>query len=501
MPRQLPTTSGSISRSLSSREKEEKLLFRCESDRPKELISLLMSFGFLGISHSNSKKSSQLISSASQNHSNRNSTSIGGHEGSLGQMTIWPNPNGLQIHQAPNLQSQASLDLPKELFSLYHTDTTKDGDEEAMDANCCCISWKPFKNALQLALSQNPSKLSLTYNLKDEILHIETECLFSSGSVLCTALLGGLVPPDDSDTPQLSQAFLSHPIVARILVPSALFVDVHELSSVSPITIQLTWKPPRENKSNSASILQATAVGPCCECTVQWQLSVDWPADPTFLTFRYPFLAWNQAMKPSLDNQAHETCISVNQQGILAIQHQLICHDNVAAFCDGLLLPLVEDEDDAEDDDYGSYEDERSFGTLKSNRTQEEYPHHSTPPNFAAPADKSNLSLQESSTPRQGQQEDDESGGNTSIFFGSLSMEHSATDTPATSQHRRRAQRKRMRQRQRQSLSDYASQNLSLQTSDGNDDGDDKDNDNDDDDDDEEEDRYCSSPEVVYGKL
>ena len=58
-----------------------------------------------------------------------------------------------------------------------------------------------------------------------------------------------------------------------------------------------------------------------------------------------------------------------------------------------------------------------------------------------------------------------------------------------------------MRQRRRQSLSDYASQNLSLQTSDGDDDGDDKDKDNDDDDDDEEEDRYCSSPEVVYGKL
>ena len=533
-------------------EEEDRILFRCESDHPKVLIGLLMSFGYLGLSNSSSKKSSQIISSssASQRHSssisgraNTTSTPFASHESSLGQMTIWPNDNGLQIHQAPNLQSQASLDLPKEFFSLYQitSTSTSTAPTEPDDSNCCCISWKPFRNALQLALSQNPSKLALTYNLRDEVLHIETECLFSSGSVLCTALLGGLVPPDDSDTPQLSQAFLSQQIAARVLVPSSLFVDIHELNSVSPIAIQLTWKPPKKRKnnnssnSNNTSILQATAVGACSECTIQWQVPMDWPVtDQKQLRFRYPFLAWNQAMKPSFDNQAHETCISVNQQGILAIQHQLLCHDNIAAFCDGLLLPLIEEDDDEEEEEkeyYGidDHDDNTTTATFTSNQTQEERQYrrqdNNTPAYSPSPTNASRRSqpslLDNNNNHNNGcgssqddeddddddEEKEQEQEATSSVFFGSLSMEETTTGiTPGTSQRRRRAQRKRLRQQQRQSLSEQqqeqqhatASPDRLMQSQSSNDDYDD---DDDDDDNGHEQDRYCSSPEVVYGKM
>ncbi|CAJ1939432.1 unnamed protein product [Cylindrotheca closterium] len=643
----------------------DKILFRLETEHPKVLIGMLMSFG----SSSSSSSSSSSAASRSQRSQkgsgtqatitqsmmllNASGAAANDMSASIGQMTIYTTETGLQLHQSTNLSSQSSMELPKELFSYYQTSatpaTSSGGATQTSSTSsqtagncCCCISWKPLRNALILAMTQNPNKLSMTYNMNDEVLHVETECggtimrrsttasysfsgraaapssssSSSSTGVVCTAVVSGLVPPEEQ--PQLSQAFLQHPIVARILVPSTILMDVLELALVSPMAIQLQWKTTTVQAATESkkSVLQVSAVGPCSECAVQWQIPIEWTNqnniellddnDDTATTddgistrmssldgsrrkrkshenakrtvrkvkHSYPYEAWAQAMKPLLDSQAHETCISVNEQGILAIQHQLLCHDNIAAFCDGLLVPLIveedEDDDDGDSDANSETDDDRtdassrmtrsnthtqgsssSAGSSRDHRTAAHFtPSQSTVghddnqddddsgKNSQQPIDLSRQSVPANKSQRSTNDDDDDGsrhdesggGGIEPSFFGALpvvdddnnhavgaakrpSSRFSSIGSNASSSSRRREERKRLRAQQRlpagsdaepsASVSQQLSPVVLPSTSSP------PDHLEDDDhmeptqtqDEDDEEERYCSSPEVVYGKI
>lgn len=641
----------------------DKILFRLETEHPKVLIGMLMSFGSSSSASSSgsssrnqrSQKASATQATITQSMLLNSSGTSGTTDlaASIGQMTIYSTETGLQLHQSSNLSSQSSMELPKELFSYYQTSANPSsssssvgGTSQSSQANnnnhsCCCISWKPLRNALILAMTQNPTKLSMTYNMNDEVLHVETECggllrrsnhnanqsmmssttpnVSAATGVVCTAVISGLVPPDEE--PQLSQAFLQHAIVARILVPSSILMDVMELALVSPMAIQLQWKTTTLHTSTETkkSVLQVTAVGPCSECAVQWQIPIEWTTtlqnnnidredgdeedtitavgDDDTLTrasstrdgsisrrnkrksrnakrtvrkvkHSYPYAAWAQAMKPLLDNQAHETCISVNEQGILAIQHQLLCHDNIAAFCDGLLVPLIVEDEDDDDGDSDDSEDDRtnassvaarsrytqdsSTGSSRDNRAEV----HFTPPsqstvgynqtdqddndsrakNSPTPIDLSQPGMSANDSQRNGNDDDDNSppgdgaGGIEPSFFGALpvvdggeasrrSSSRLSNASHASNSSKRREQRKRLRAQQRLSAgsaegnepsASSSSQKLSpviLPSSNsppshlGDGDHVEPTQTQDDDDDDDEEERYCSSPEVVYGKI
>lgn len=456
-------------------QQEENFLFRCESDHPKQLIGLLTSFGVSSVSsssfhNSKSSKTTQRATQATQSFS-------GG--GNIGQLVIYATSSGLSIHQSSAVSSQASMQLDKELFSTYSTGV-QDSSSQQQNADCCCVSWNPLRNALNLALTQNPTKLSLSYNLTQEVLQVETDCFSSGTSLVCTAVLGGMVPPDE--TPELSQAFLSQPILARVLVSSSVLVDVTELSLVNPMAVKLQCSS--TSPSSSTSTLQVTAVGPCSECTLQWQIPIEWEDNNTHtrqkIKYSYPYSTWAQAMKPLFDLSAHETCISINTQGILAIQHQLICQDNIAAFCDGLLLPLIADEDERDEDD-----DTATFSQSQLDEQQSQ--------------STARAMLQNDDNDEEG---DDQTTTNRS-FFGSLSMEMPPSQTPNTSApSQRRAQRKRIRQQQASTFQGTSTEQTAspcdidaslnspsstLQQTQS---------------DHEKEDyQYCSSPEVVYGNM
>ncbi|KAL3934734.1 MAG: hypothetical protein SGBAC_009608 [Bacillariaceae sp.] len=660
----------------------DKILFRLETEHPKVLIGMLMSFGSSSpaSSSSSSTSRSQRSQKASANtqatitqsmmllNGKGSGTASSDLSASIGQMTIYTTETGLQLHQSSNLSSQSSMELPKELFSYYQTSASaaapsstslsaagatqasSRSQQSSANANanancCCCISWKPLRNALILAMTQNPTKLSMTYNINDEVLHVETECggaglirrrstnnvstsssnnmntntsFTASTGVVCTAVVSGLVPPEEQ--PQLSQAFLQQPIVARILVPSNILMDVLELALVSPMAIQLQWKTTTLVASESKkSVLQVTAVGPCSECAVQWQIPIEWANhnniemdeddqgddDYTVTTdndtrmssldggrgrrsrkrkshqnakrtvrkvkHSYPYEAWAQAMKPLLDSQAHETCISVNEQGILAIQHQLLCHDNIAAFCDGLLVPLiVEDEDDGSDANNTESDDDRTDASSMVSRSGRKSAHgtssagsssswgdHRTAAHFTPSASQSTIGNDDQeddtgtnhSQPRidlsrkrqqsltandsQGIHDDDDdddddcpqgdAANDEPSFFGTLPVVNDTIRPPAagrlsnvsnaSASSSRREQRKRLRAQQRLSAGSpevepsASSEQLSPVVLPSSSSPPSILEDNDDDHleptqtQDDEEERYCSSPEVVYGKM
>jgi hypothetical protein len=215
--------------------------------------------------------------------------------------------------------------------------------------------------------SLDKTKLSLSYNLHTEVFQLE---LLEDGGVLATAAIPGMAPPTATGE-SLALAFRSAPITSRVIVTSDWLRDaMQELELVPGATTCII-----AIASHGLELLVLGTLG-ACVITIPGQccVSLECGMAPTTTTGggdgqarSYPMSSVIRAMQ-GLD-YAHETCISINDNGMIAIQHQIL--DNVGQgspnFVDFIMSCLIPEDDDGDGDGDGD------ISTTTSGRGTQEY--------------------------------------------------------------------------------------------------------------------------------
>ncbi|KAG7344609.1 repair protein rad1/Rec1/rad17 [Nitzschia inconspicua] len=405
-------------------EMEDDIMFLCRCENPKVLVEILQSFSKTGLSSSSSQhrkssstRTTQGSTTANITQTQRRSTVI-----PTQPMTIFCNANAITIHsQSSNKQFQASMELPCTFFQHYqlahhpnYNDHEEDDDKNTeTDTFDFTIHWHTFLQCLTVLLttanssvapfgsnnnnnnnstsSTISSTLTMAYHASTELLRLEWETFHQHNhhqSIMATAAIPGLETPEAEEAAELSAAFQQSPIAARWLSTSTCLKEAKtELELVPGATlVQVEFWQEQPNKSNHLGF--TTKPQPCLRLFTKGyssQVSVEIPGSIEFsnissdtlyysqqqqqprkphkLIHTYTLTHWRQALQP-LD-MAKETCISVNQQGILAVQHSLTVHrgntsrnleeqdddGTLAVFCDFLLLPMVEQLQEEYDDE------------------------------------------------------------------------------------------------------------------------------------------------------
>ncbi|KAG7370489.1 repair protein rad1/Rec1/rad17 [Nitzschia inconspicua] len=436
-------------------EMEDDIMFLCRCENPKLLVEILQSFSKTGLSSSSSHQRKSFTTSTTQGSSAVNITQTQRRSTVVlptQPMTIFCSANAMTIHsQSSNKQFQASMELPCTFFQHYqlaqhpnHNDQQEDDKENTeTDTFDFTIHWHTFLQCLTVLLttanssavpfvggSNNynnnstsstiiSSTLTMAYHTSTELLRLEWETFHQHNhhqSIMATAAIPGLETPEAEEAAELSAAFQQSPIAARWLSTSTCLKEAKtELELVPGATlVQVEFWQEQPNKSNN-HLGTTTKLQPCLrlltkgyssQVTVEIPGSIEFsnpsdtlyysqqPRKPHKLIHTYTLAHWRQALQP-LD-MAKETCISVNQQGILAVQHSLTVHrgntsrnldeddddGTLAVFCDFLLLPMVEqlqedydDENDKQstddDDDHNdSYTESSGLKTQSSHNNR-----------------------------------------------------------------------------------------------------------------------------------
>jgi Repair protein Rad1/Rec1/Rad17 len=385
----------------------DDIMFICRCDKPKLLVEMLQSFSRTGLSSSARKSSSGITqATAGLTQTQRRASASVPQQ----PMTIFCSANAMTVHsQSSNKQFQASMELPSTFFQHYQLQNVHDdNDDSTYDFT---IHWHSFLQCLTVLLTTStggsntaaavPSSLTMAYHNSTELLRLEWETTLDDGNgVMATAALPGLETPETEEAAELSSAFQQSPIQARWLsaslclkeaktelelVPGATLVQV-EFWHEQPQANNGTKKPQLHSTRRPQPCLRLLTKGHASQVAVEIPGSIEFSATaeeekniyssqprprPRRYAHTYNLTHWRQALQP-LD-MAKETCISVNAKGILAIQHSLNVVDSkggnrknaastaataddipTSAFCDFLILPMVEqleEEDEQEDDD------------------------------------------------------------------------------------------------------------------------------------------------------
>ena len=268
---------------------------------------------------------------------------------SLQPITVFVSPGSLTFHATGKAkQMQASIEMQAGLFSEYQV--LDSGNENWEAGGEFCVNLTTLLECLHALGTQNleKTKVNLSYNLSTAIFKVE---LLEESGVLSTAAIGGLeTPEDDQIGNSLALAFRSSPVAARIIVKSDSLRDLmRELEIVAGATVATLLL--------GDDGLEMTAVGHWGECCVTLPskgghvVSVDVSVRQRNAN-SYPLHSFLGSMKRGLDI-AQETCITVNTEGMVAIQHQVIddqVGDGNPNFVDFILCALVEEDDEATDD-------------------------------------------------------------------------------------------------------------------------------------------------------
>ena len=327
----------------------------CETDQPRPLVQLLT-----------------LLLHAPPGKSSSNDPT----------MTVFCGPNGLTIHNAPNPQFQSTLELPMGLYRAYRAHrVANDTHADAAQVPSFSLSSKALLECLQvLCLVESPEYLHFKYHGPSQLLRLEAR--LPGGGMASAAVLGKMPPTESAE---LSAAFGASEVVARLLCASNYLQDASELDLVPgacSISLQFALLP--------QPALTLSVVGHSSQC----QVILPGPVEITgggrdgggdeedqTICHQYPFEAWKRAVKAI--ELAKETCLSINANGILAIQHQiLLTGQQEAAFCDSLLLPLVPPDNDDNDDNRTAPSTSTSTQhsiTDASRSSRFSYPLHSQP--------------------------------------------------------------------------------------------------------------------------
>lgn len=323
---------------------DDDYLLSCSCESAKTVSTLLSCLKHIGSSAAGDGISKELSSSAQ----NRRRSAAP----SLQPVTVFCSPASLTFHvYGKSKQMQASVDIQSSLFSDYSVSiaTTADDQpkEEWQAGGGFCVNLSSVLECLHClgTHSLDKTKLCFSYNATQEIFKME---LLEESGVLITSAIPGMVPPDDDlGTDSLALAFRSSPIVARIIVKSETLQDlVSELELVAGGTVATVLL--------GADGLEMNVVGHLGECTillpakgnhivsVEITSSSSSAAPPARV---YPLHALTESMLGL--EIAEETCITINDAGMMAIQHQVIDRTlSIAPSFVDFILCCMQDEDD-----------------------------------------------------------------------------------------------------------------------------------------------------------
>lgn len=315
---------------------------RCESAKAvSTLLSCLKHIGCSGTAEGSSKEMNT--------QSRRRSASM-----SLQPVTVFCSPTNLTFHvYGKSKQMQASVDIQSSLFSDYSLSSmakTADDDdehpkEEWQAGGEFCVNLTTILECLHVLGTHNldKTKLCFSYSINKEIFKME---LLEESGVLSTAAIPGMLPPeDDLGSDSLSHAFRSSPIAARIIVRSETLQElVSELELVAGGSICTVLL--------GINGLEMNVVGHLGECKIvlpvkgSHVVSVELPQITAPQARAYPLHTITESMRGL--EISEETCITINNAGMMAIQHQVLDRSlsDAPSFVDFILCCLQDDDDD-----------------------------------------------------------------------------------------------------------------------------------------------------------
>jgi hypothetical protein len=326
-------------------EDEDEYLVSCRCESARAVSTLLSCLRHVASSSSVGESSARDMSLT---QSRRRSTAA-----AIQPVTVFCSPTNLTFHvYGKSKQTQASVDMQSGLFSEFRiAQSAEEGqDQEEWQAGGeFCVNLTTVLDCLHILGTQGLDKTTLcfTYNLTKEIFKIE---LLEESGVLSTAAIPGMLPPEDDLGNSLALAFRSSPIAARIIFKAETLRELlPELELVTGATFGTVVLGPNG--------LEIAAVGHLGECLISVPskgthvVSIEIPAPSQVAAPRtYPLHSLLGSMKGL--EIAEETCITMNANGMMAIQHQVL--DQQAGngnpnFVDFIMCCLEDDEDEEEE--------------------------------------------------------------------------------------------------------------------------------------------------------
>ena len=328
----------------------DELLFRCRCESAKTIATLLSCLRHVTVSGGLTESAAKTQQMSTQPTQRRGRTAIQ-------PVTVFCSPASLTFHvYGTARQSQASVNLQNSLFSDYQvlkqnssgnsrgengeTQTTTDNteDDNWKHGGEFCVNLTSVLECMHVFGTQNleRTKLFLSYNLTAEVFKVE---LLEEG-VVTDSLIPGMLPPDDTGN-SLALAFRSTPIVARMIVKSEwlreALIELELVSGASCCTIAL-----------GPDGLELAAVGSIGECLVSLPGTNDLMVslESTVVSARsYPLSSFLSGMRGL--EYAEETCVSINEAGMIAIQHQVLdtIGEGAPSFVDFIMSCLQDDEE------------------------------------------------------------------------------------------------------------------------------------------------------------
>ena len=340
-----------------SNQREEKdFIVSCRCESARSIVTLLECLRDVTFGSGSGSASERIVQSMTQTTSQSFGTSSSAHKRrrakTLQPVTVFCSPQqGLTFQVfGSSKQSQASLDMPTSLFSSF------DCPDEAE----FCVNLSTLLECLKLVdiHAKSHFSLTLTYHLSTEVLQLELD----DSGFLCTAAVPGMMPPDDEGEGMgMAATFGTSTIVARMLLDSTLLKD--------HILPELEWVPGATAVTISMSdgCLELAAIGHSSQCLLQIEAANGRGGGgggggiggilqcqcPSQVQHTFPLPSLLQAFKGL--ELAQETCLSVNEQGIMAIQHQVLPSEEIATnmngestptFLDFILVSLADDDED-----------------------------------------------------------------------------------------------------------------------------------------------------------
>eukprot|EP00977_Amphora_coffeiformis_P012213 scaffold3023_cov175-Amphora_coffeaeformis.AAC.4 len=302
-------------------EEDEWLVF-CRCEKAKCVYTLLSCLRNVGTNTGRAKESRGL---SMTQKSHRESSSCAGR--SIQPATVFVYPSSMTFHIiGKSKQIQASVNMQAGLFSQYnilqHPPQGGNQDEktEAWHSEGeFCVNLTSVLECLGVLGTQSLERMRLTmsYNLTQELFKVE---LTDDAGVLLTAAISGMEPPEDDVGESLALAMRSSPISARIIIKSDFLREILvELDSVGGANVGTV--------SLNSKSLDVAVVGDLSECLVSIPcrgdhvVSLDCSSSSS-ATYNFPLHSLLGSLRGL--EIAEETCITINNNGMMAIQHQVV---------------------------------------------------------------------------------------------------------------------------------------------------------------------------------
>ena len=303
-------------------DEEDTLLFSCRCESARAVSTLLSSLRHMGKSVS---------------ASNDTSADRSGLSGSKSQLCyVYVTGNGVTFHvHGLGRQSQATADMQSGLFSDYYVSSEKiliddenggEPKEETITGGEFCVDLSTVLKCITVLgqASLDKAKIAMSYDRETCIFRLELE---ENGVISTCAILGSVADDNDENDGQsqmgLAVAFRRDKVVARAIVKSDYLKEaVSELVDMKNAGASFC------TVGFGVDRIEMGAAGHSGECLVHLpknpDIFVSLQCEPPNEHYArsYPLHSFLQGMR-GLDI-AHETCMTLNAKGMIAIQHQVL---------------------------------------------------------------------------------------------------------------------------------------------------------------------------------